>query len=292
MSKQTSPKENKLVLVGAHVSIAGGIHNAIERGTEANCNAIQIFTKSNRQWKAKPLTNDDIQQYKTARNQSPIKVIIAHASYLINIGSPKQETAQRSYEALKVELERCNQLELAALVLHPGSHTQSDTQQALKRIGSYLNKLFEQVNGKCLILLENMAGQGSSIGRTFEELASIIDVVSDKKQIGICFDTCHAFAGGYKFDTKESYQAMWSHFNKTIGLNYLKAMHINDSKKLFDSRVDRHEHIGQGEMKLKAFDLIMNDERFKDVPKILETPKDHIPGDDIKNIAILKGLID
>jgi len=221
------------------MSIAGEISRAIERGESIGCTAIQIFTKSNRQWYAKPIEEKDAQAFKQAWKNSSIKSIVAHASYLLNIGSPSPDAAKKSLEALKIEFQRCAQLAIPYLVIHPGSYTSSDETSCIERIGHNLDVLFEHVPHGT-ILLETMAGQGSQVGYTFEQLAQIIKFSKHKKRIGICFDTCHAFAAGYDFRTENSYNLMWEHFDKTIGINKLKAIHLNDSHKDLGSRVDRH----------------------------------------------------
>jgi len=271
------------------MSIAGEISRAIERGESIGCTAIQIFTKSNRQWYAKPIEEKDAQAFKQAWKNSSIKSIVAHASYLLNIGSPSPDAAKKSLEALKIEFQRCAQLAIPYLVIHPGSYTSSDETSCIERIGHNLDVLFEHVPHGT-ILLETMAGQGSQVGYTFEQLAQIIKFSKHKKRIGICFDTCHAFAAGYDFRTENSYNLMWEHFDKTIGINKLKAIHLNDSHKDLGSRVDRHADIGQGKIGLKAFELLFNDPQFFDVPKILETPRTEL-SDYRKNMDILEGLL-
>jgi deoxyribonuclease IV len=282
-------KKEHSLLLGAHMSISGKIELAIERGESIGCTAIQIFTKSNRQWHAKPLTEDETDAFKKAWKSSSIRSVIAHASYLINIGSANEELEQKSVAALKLEMERCTALGVPYLVLHPGSHTNTNLELCIDRISKNINKLLANTS-HCTILLENMAGQGSSIGGTFEQLAQIIKHVDDKKRIGICFDTCHAFAAGYDFRTKKTYNAMWETFDTLIGLNKLKAIHINDSQKDVGSRVDRHTNIGKGKIGLTAFELLLKDPRFTDIPKVLETPKKDLI-DDKKNMETLISLL-
>lgn len=278
------------LLFGAHVSISGGLEKAFQRGKSIGCTAIQIFTKSNRQWAAKPLTKNDIELFKQAHKSSPIKHVIVHASYLINIGSPNTDTHKKSVAALEKELKRCEQLGIRHLVLHPGSHLKTGEDECLKKVASSLDSIFEKIPGNTMILLETMAGQGSSLCYVFEHIKKIMRYSSHKKRLGVCFDTCHAFAAGYDFRTPKTYEAMWKKFDKTIGLNKIKAMHINDSKKELGSRVDRHEDIGKGKIGTKAFSLLFNDERFFDVPKILETPaKTEL--DYVANMKTIKKLI-
>jgi len=279
-------------LLGAHMSIAGGIEKSIERAASINCTCMQIFTKSNRQWYAKPLDNESIKAFKhTTKNNPSIKAIAVHASYLINIASLDTELNKKSLQALDIEFKRCQALEIPYLILHPGSCGNTNKKQCINAIAHAINTVLKNNPGKSMILLENMGGQGSVIGSTFEELAEIYKAVDDKKRIGFCFDTCHAFVAGYDFRDKKNYENLWLQFDKILGLENLKAFHINDSKKELGSNADRHEAIGKGKIGLEAFRLLVNDERFFDVPKILETPKEKDLEDDIKNINTLKSLI-
>ncbi len=270
------------ILIGCHVSISGGFFKAIDEGIEIGCTAIQIFTKSNRQWKAKAIIDDDIQALTEQKKNSNISLIVAHASYLINLGSITPEVQEKSYIALIDEIKRCQKLGIPYLVLHPGTAELSNKKETIKRTGQYINQAL-QATSDCstTVLIETMAGQGKSIGSIFEEIASMIDQVENKKRIGVCFDTCHAFVAGYDISTKNSYEETFQHFDQIIGLHYLKMFHINDSKKERGSHVDRHEDIGKGTIGLQGFTFIMNDPRFIDIPKILETPvteneiKDH-----------------
>lgn len=279
--------------VGAHVSIAGGFSKAIEEGTEIGCAAIQIFTKSNRQWKSKSITSDEAESFIQAQKKSDIKIVVAHASYLINLGSATPDVQQKSFAALVDEIKRCQQLQIPFLVLHPGTAEPDARQATLEKTGQYINQAL-QATSDCAttVLVETMAGQGKSIGSSFEELATILDQVTDKKRIGVCFDTCHTFAAGYDFTTPETYRATFKKFDDTVGLKYLKMFHVNDSKKEMGAHVDRHENIGQGAINLHAFAMIMNDPRFKSTPKLLETPVTDVAIDDYKkNIKTLLGLI-
>lgn len=265
-------KKHRLLL-GAHMSISGGLEKAIERGESIGCTTIQIFTKSNRQWRAKPLSHEEIETFKNTAKKSSVSPIIAHATYLINIASPNQNTAKISTEALANELSRCQDLQIPTLVLHPGSVLTSDKDEGIARIAENLDQIFQKVPGHTTISLETMAGQGSVLGSTFEQIAAIIEKSSHKKRLQVCLDTCHAFVAGYDLRTPQGYEKMWKDFDEVIGLEKLVAIHVNDSKKGLNSRVDRHEHIGKGAIGLEAFELLFNDRRFFDVPKILETPK-------------------
>ncbi len=274
------------------MSIAGGLEQAVKRGESIGCTAIQIFTKSNRQWDAKPLTQEAIDAFKQAFSDSPIsaKHVVTHATYLINLGSPDRSISHKSALALSQELERCNALGIPYLVLHPGSHVDSGEEHCLEQIGDNLNKILDEDTGNTIILLENMAGQGSTMGYTFEQLATMRGLVNNKKRIGFCFDTCHAFAAGYDLRTPKSYEATWHHFDKVLGLEHLHAIHLNDSKKELGSHVDRHEEIGKGQLGLEPFRLLFNDPRFFDVPKILETPKDTLE-DYAHNMETIRKLL-
>jgi deoxyribonuclease-4 len=282
-------KKHHTLLFGAHMSIAGKIYESIERGESINCTAIQIFTKSNRQWYAKPLQEEDVQTFKDAWKKSSIESIVVHASYLLNIGSTNHESEKKSLEALEIEFKRCSDLGVPYLVLHPGSYTSGDEQECIKKISRNLDHVLSN-NPEGMVLLETMAGQGSQIGYTFEQLAQIIKLAKHKRRIGVCFDTCHAFAAGYDFTTEKTYKEMWKHFDKTIGIHKLKAMHINDSHKDLGSRVDRHADIGKGKIGLEAFELIFNDPALFDVPKILETPRTEL-SDYRKNMDLLEKLL-
>jgi len=279
------------LLLGAHISISGGFYAAISRGQAIGCTAIQIFTKSNQQWAAKSITQEQIDRFLTTWQNSTVKSVIAHASYLINIGSPSEKTLAQSRASLQNELQRCDLLEIPHLVLHPGNHLQTDELSCLQRIANTINTIFDAHDSKTMLLLETMAGQGSNVGHSLEQIATIIDLVENKKRIGVCIDTCHLFAAGYDFRTPENYQLFWHQFDEFIGLSKLKAIHLNDSKKECNSRVDRHEHIGKGKIGLQPFELLMNDPRFFDVPKIIETPKVDFFKEDAMNLATLKSLI-
>lgn len=281
------------LLLGAHMSISGGMHKAIEDGASIGCTTIQIFTKSNRQWAAKALSKDEVMLFKETAKRLQISPLVAHATYLINIASADHQTLQKSTEALAIELERCQMLAIPYLVLHPGSFVKGTEHDGLERVIHQLDLVLEKVPGDTMILLETMAGQGTALCSTLDQIATILKQTRHHNRLGVCFDTCHAFVAGYDFTTQEGYTHFWDEFDKKIGIERIKAMHINDSKKGLGSRVDRHEHIGKGAIGLEAFRLIFNDSRFFDVPKILETPKaTEAPfTEDIMNIATLKSLL-
>ena len=282
--------KKKEPLLGAHVSIAGGFHKAIEEGQKIDCNAVQIFTKSNRQWKAKPIDPIDAEKFIIAQKNSPIKIVVAHASYLINLGSKSKETQEKSYNALVEELKRCDSLKIPYLILHPGTAEPGTEEETAILIGEKISSAINATKNTA-VLVETMAGQGKSIGHTLEKLSTIVDQVSEKSRIGVCLDTCHIFAAGYDLSSQALYKKFFDEFQLKIGIDFIKTIHINDSKKPLNSRVDRHEHIGQGEIGIEVFSQIMNDPQFKNIPKILETPKENEITDDLKNLKTLKDLL-
>lgn len=286
--------------LGAHMSIAGGIELAAIRGGEIGCEIIQIFTKSSNQWAAKPLTEKTIGLFRENLKAHKIRAAFAHDSYLINLASPDKTLHKRSLAAFIHELERAEALGLMALVFHPGSHTTQDhprglektEDDALKKIAESVNEAHLKTPGfKLLTCFENAAGQGTNVGYRFEHLARLLELTENKKRIGACFDTQHAFAAGYDLRTEEGYQKVFKEFDEIVGIKWIKAFHLNDSKKALGSRVDRHEQIGQGEIGLTSFRCLMNDPRFKDHPMSLETPKGPDLKEDVMNLKILRGLI-
>ncbi len=262
------------LLLGAHFSIAKGLHQAILSADSYNCNTLQIFTKNAQTWKEKTLTEKEIKKFKHTKEQTGIHQIISHTSYLINIAGPDKKKAEMSCEALKQEFIRCRQLDIPYTVLHPGSHMGDGEEKGINRITDNINQIFsatEEITTR--LLLETTAGQGSSIGHTFEQLATIIEKIHDQSRIGICLDTCHIFAAGYDISDKKGYKNTIKDFDDIIGLKNLFVIHLNDTQKACNTRVDRHEHIGDGFIGLDAFKLIVNDSRLQNIPKILETPK-------------------
>jgi deoxyribonuclease-4 len=279
--------------LGAHMSVAGGVYNAVTAGEKATCDVIQIFTKQSNQWRAKDLTDEEIEKFFAEQKRTGVKVACAHDSYLINLASPDEALFEKSKEAFKIELERCDMLKIPHLVMHPGSHVGSGEEVGLKRIAAAFNELFGRLpDSKTKVCLETTAGQGTNLGYKFEQLAAIIDMVEDKDRMAVCLDTCHIFAAGYKLQDPKDYKATIREFNQIIGLKRLKAIHFNDSKKPFASRKDRHEHIGEGELGLEPFRNILNDGRMKKIPKILETPKGPELEEDIENLKVLRSLIE
>jgi len=280
------------MMLGAHMSIAGGVYNAPEFGKSATCDVIQVFTKSSNQWKAKELTDEDVEKFFKAQKETGVRAVCAHDSYLINLASPDKMLHQKSFDAFKIELERCHTLKIPYLVMHPGSHVGSGEEAGLKKIADSFNRLFDALpNNKTVVCQETTAGQGTNLGYKFEQLAQVIDMVEDKKRMGICLDTCHIFAAGYPIQDEKDYKKTMAEFNKILGIKNLKVIHINDSKKAFGSHVDRHEHIGQGFLGLEPFKHFLNDNRLKKVAKILETPKGPDLKEDIENLKLLRSLI-
>jgi deoxyribonuclease-4 len=265
MSRATQP------LLGAHFSISKGFEQAIRDAESIECTTAQIFLHSNRQWSVKPVEETTATSFKKFLHASTINPLITHAGYLINLASDNNAIIAKSTKTLLYELETSHQLSISYVVLHPGSN--ANVAKGLENIIRNINTVFEKSKHTTL-LLENTAGQGSSLCWSFEEIATIINGAHHKKQIGVCLDTCHAFAAGYDFTTPAAYKKFWEHFDKTIGMDYLKAIHLNDSKKNLGSRVDRHENIGKGQIGLEAFGLLMNDAHLTNIPKILETPYD------------------
>jgi deoxyribonuclease-4 len=260
--------------IGAHVSAAGGVQNTPVNANKIGAKAFGLFTKNQRQWNAKPLSGENIGEFieNCQKLHYSADYILPHASYLINLGNPGPDKLNKSREALLDEAQRCEQLGINLLNVHPGAHLNKiSPSDCLSLIADSINWVLERTNNVSIII-ENTAGQGSSMGFKFDQLASIIDGVMDKKRVGVCIDTCHAFAVGYDLSSDKGYQDTFEEFEQTVGYKYLKGFHINDSKKPLGSRVDRHDNIGKGLMGLSAFENIMNDLRLDEIPMILETP--------------------
>nr|WP_086940340.1 deoxyribonuclease IV [Thaumasiovibrio occultus] len=260
-------------LIGAHVSAAGGVDNAPNNAQKIGANAFALFTKNQRQWKAKPLEADAITRFKAncLRHGFAPDAILPHDSYLINLGHPETDALEKSREAFIDEMQRCQQLGLHLLNFHPGSHLKKiDEYGCLLRIAESINLAHQQV-ADVVAVIENTAGQGSNLGWHFDHLATIIEHVDDKARVGVCLDTAHTFAAGYDLRTASACEATFSDFSATVGFEYLHAMHLNDSKVALGSRVDRHQCLGDGEIGIEAFRYIMADKRFDGIPLILET---------------------
>jgi deoxyribonuclease-4 len=280
------------VKFGAHMSISGGLHKAFAHGERAGCDTIQIFSKNQQQWRAKPLTEQDIAQFKAEQQRSGFAPIIVHDSYLINLASPKDELWEKSTAAFAEELERCAALGIPYIVTHPGAHTGSGEDTGLRREADALNRLFDAGTGAgVMVLLETTAGQGTCLGHRFEHLARLIELVNQPERLGVCVDTCHILAAGYDIRTPETYAATFEEFDRVVGIERIKALHVNDSQKGLGSRVDRHTHIGEGCVGIEGFRALVNDPRLADVPMILETPKGDDLAEDIANLAKLRELI-
>lgn len=278
------------MLLGAHESITGGVDKAPERGRDDTCDCMQIFSKNQMQWKAKPLDLDEAQRFKDNSVEFGIKETVIHDSYLINLCSPDKSLLKQSREAFLEETVRAKHLGVRYLVFHPGAHMGKGEQAGLKSIAESLNWVRKEFgSGDVEFLLEITAGQGSVLGHSFDQLAKIISMLDDQKHAGVCFDTCHAYAAGYDVGTPKGYEAAFENFDEMIGLEKLKAFHLNDSKGKQGSRLDRHESIGKGFLGTECFTNLMNDGRFEKVPMILETPQKEAMYK--KELKLLRSLI-
>jgi deoxyribonuclease-4 len=277
------------------MSIAGGLAQALWRGRETGCDVIQIFTKNPIRWRAKPLTQDDRVAFLQARQETGIRPVAAHGSYLINLASPDNSLYEQSLEALREEMQRAETLELPYLVMHPGSPRGSNEEEGIDRIARAINLMHHQEAGRVvMILLETTAGQGATLGNRFEHFARIIARIEEEERVGVCLDTCHLFAAGYDFSTAAGYAATLAEFDQIIGLTRLKVIHVNDAKSAMGSGMDRHEHIGRGSIGLDAFRFLLQDPRLAHLPFILETPKEKVPGGedwDYVNLRTLRELL-
>jgi deoxyribonuclease-4 len=277
--------------IGAHMSIAGGLYHALERGHELGCGAVQIFLKNQRQWAAKPLTSDEVRMFSAVRRTTAIRHVFAHSSYLINLGNPNTALWAQAVAAFADELERAEALGLSCVVIHPGSHMGAGLEAGLGRVTAALDESLARTAGyRVKIALENTAGAGNSIGRTFGELATLIERAARPERIGVCVDTCHLFAAGYNLRTETGYRRAMAECEATVGRPRLLAFHLNDAKAPLGSGLDRHENIGRGLLGLAPFRLLLNDRRFAGVPKVLETPKEPEPAADLRNLATLRRL--
>ncbi len=277
--------------VGAHVSAAGGVENTPLNAAKIGARAFALFTKNQRQWKAKPLSAKNIDQFKencAAAGFAP-EHILPHDSYLINLGHPDNAGLEKSRAAFLDEMQRCEQLGLKFLNFHPGSHLKKiDPDDCLARIAESINLALAETSGVTAVI-ENTAGQGTNLGFKFEQLAAMIDGVADKTRVGVCLDTCHTYSAGYDIKTTAGFASVMAEFDAVVGQKYLRAMHLNDSKKDHGSRVDRHNSLGKGTLGLEPFQFIMNDPRFDDIPLIMETPDDSLWAEEIK---MLYGFVD
>lgn len=270
--------------VGAHVSISGGVENAPVNAHQIGAKAFALFTKNQRQWKSVPYSADNVELFHQRCQELGYTAdyILPHDSYLINLGNPDQEALEKSRQAFLDEMQRCEQLGLKLLNFHPGSSLKKiSDEECLRIIAESINITLDKTRGVCAVI-ENTAGQGSNLGYSFEQLAYIIERVEDKSRVGVCLDTCHAFAAGYDLKSENGYQETFEHFDEVVGMKYLRGMHLNDSKKEQGSHVDRHEVIGKGELGLETFRRIMHDPRLDDIPLILETPDEENWAEEIK----------
>jgi deoxyribonuclease-4 len=277
------------------MSIQGGLHRAVERAQALDATALQVFVKSARQWKGRPLGEDEIEAYRMAAASSGLADhALAHASYLLNLASPDDSLWHRSIEALRDEIGRCAALGIPYLVLHPGSHVGAGEERGLTRIARGLERALEGElagEGRPEVLLEITAGQGSNLGHRFEHLQCILESSAVSRRLGVCLDTCHALAAGYDLRERTGFRKTFREFDRTIGIDRLKAFHLNDSRHPLGSRRDRHEHIGRGEVGVEGFRLILNDRRFRGLPMVLETPKGEDEAEDVNNLARLRDLL-
>jgi deoxyribonuclease-4 len=270
--------------IGPHVSASGGVENAPLNAMQVGATAFALFTKNQRQWFTTPLSEKSISAFKENLEKSGISTdyVLPHDSYLINLGSPDAEGLEKSRKSFLEEMQRCEQLGLKMLNFHPGSHLkQISLEECLTRIAESINMSLDKTSGVTAVI-ENTAGQGTNVGFSFQHIAYIIDKVEDKSRVGVCIDTCHTYSAGYDLKTEEGYKQTWQEFDETIGANYLRAVHLNDTKKDFGSRVDRHDSIGKGLLGMEFFERFMKDPRFDNIPLILETPDETLWAEEIK----------
>ena len=285
-------------LLGAHLSTAGGVARAIDRAAASGCDTLQIFTKNSNQWRGRPLGETEVETFRAAAGAARVGPIVSHASYLINLAAPDAVLRQRSIDTLIDELHRADTLGLAGVVLHPGAYTTSTEADGLRRIADGLVEAQAEQSGSALLLLEHTAGQGTMLGHRFEQLRVILDAMDDASRIGLCLDTCHLVAAGYDLISEAGYRQVFEEFESILGFDRLKVFHLNDSKKPLGSRIDRHAGIGQGCIGTEPFGRLLHDERFAELPMILETPKaggfrpSEIAADplDLENLALLRSL--
>jgi deoxyribonuclease-4 len=281
-------------LFGAHMSIAGGCHNALIAARDHVCSSVQLFTKNSNQWRGKDLTDEDVRLFRRLLRQTKLRFPTAHDSYLINLASPDEALYRKSLDAFVDEMQRAERLGLSYLVTHPGAFMDSDEDTGLARVARALDEAHARCPGfRVRVLLETTAGQGTTLGHRFEHLARILSLVAEPDRLGVCFDTCHVFAAGYPLAPERDYCTTLRTFDRVIGLKRLCVFHVNDSLKPQGSRVDRHAHIGQGCLGLEPFRLLVNDRRFRNRPMLLETPKEGPDGEDMDtvNLATLRGLV-
>ena len=276
--------------IGFHVSISGGFSLSVQRAFELGCTCMQIFSRNPRGWTVKPLDKDDIAGFKKLREQWDIGPVFVHTNYLINLASPRPDLYERSIEQFVIDLERTEHLGAEYLVTHLGSASGKNAAWMISRVSSALNMAMKLRGPKAMILLENTAGEAGDVGYTLEQVRDVISLLDDASAVGVCYDTCHGFAAGYDIRTKKDVAALAKKIDATVGLERLKGMHLNDCLRDFDSRVDRHWHIGEGKVGLEGFRILLNHPAFRDVPKIMETPKG-TEEDDPRNMRVVKSLL-
>ncbi|SDP37948.1 deoxyribonuclease IV [Desulforhopalus singaporensis] len=279
-----------MALLGAHESVAGGLYKAFDRIKKVGGESLQIFTRNQRQWNPAPLTQEEIDLYKRAHVKSGAIPVASHASYLVNLATAKKELLEKSINSMVLELERCDQLGIPFVVMHPGSHGGDGEQAGLERVVAGIDSCFARISTGVKLLVETTAGQGTGLGRTFAELGYILKNSKFPQCLGVCVDTCHIFAAGYEIRTEEGYQNTMDELDREVGLENVHFFHVNDSKKELGSRVDRHEHIGRGEIGVAGFANLLSDPRFASIPMTLETPKSESLAEDIENLATLRSL--
>ena len=287
-------KDFPVPLLGAHCSIAGGYHKAVEEARRFGCDVVQLFTKSNSQWRAKPISNDEEKQFANALSELNIAHPISHASYLINLASPDEALREKSIAGMVVELQRADQLKIPYVIVHPGARLTASEEDGLALVAASIDEVHARTIGtRAQITLELTAGQGSCLGHSLAHLAAMVQQTNHPERVAICVDTCHAFAAGYDLRDHKTYLAFWREFDELLGLHRLKALHLNDSKRELGSRIDRHEHIGHGHLGAEAFRFILNDKQLQDVPMYLETAKGDHEGEpwDVINLRTLRELV-
>jgi deoxyribonuclease-4 len=277
------------MLLGAHVSISGGIHNAPGNGREVGCDCIQIFSRNQMQWSSKPLPDHEAEGFKAGMKEHRIVEAVIHDSYLINLASPKKDLLRRSREAFLDEVVRAQKLGVRHLIFHPGAHMGSGESRGMKTIAESLNRVREGAGSLDVVfLLETTAGQGTVLGHSFDQLAKMIDMLDEPQGAGVCFDTCHSYAAGYDIKSRKGYEETFDQFDGIIGLERLRAMHLNDSKGERGSHLDRHEQIGEGHLGDDAFRHLLNDDRFEGIPMVLETPAgDEKYAEELKKLRLM-----
>jgi len=278
--------------LGAHESIRGGMCKAFDRAQSVGCDAVQVFVKSNRSWAVRPFSEGEVARFRARAEETGIHPVVGHASYLLNVASPDDALWKKSRDMLRVELERCQALGIPYLVLHPGSHVGAGVEAGLARVARALGEVHAATPGlQTRVLLETTAGQGTSLGRRFEELAWLTEHTPGGKRLGVCLDTCHVFAAGYELRTPDGYATTMESFDQIVGLERLAAIHLNDSKGCLGSGRDRHSHIGQGHIGLEGFRHLLNDDRLAGLPGLLEMPKGDDLREDKENLELLRSLV-